>query len=664
MFKKLVANLPFNPSLITEVKFYTERLKAERAIRSLSFLFIIAAMLLQTFAVIVPPERSLAYSTNHIMNGIQTKTDIILHFLDPNSDVKDIFAAYNITGNDINGLTELPNETIRSNSGGDWWTIGRNSLTSYSKVADIYKQNQKTVMYRDAGTATTADDSYVYNRQLRAWDIINPYNTYQAWRGTSAATGQTFWILKDCGNITWVGNWETPKPTPTPTPEPPTPPAPALDINKTVGNIPGTLKPGDIYTYNIQYRNRVVGSVAENVVIRDKLDVANFDIVNIVSPFATNRTADGTLTINVGTLQGSETYQGIIIKVQLKNPLPRRTTVCNASSLSASNATTVNSENVCVEVITPCIYDPDVPSNDNPNCSEPVVVCKVVDSAVNRTTRKATYTTTVTSSNPATTQVQGYHYDFGDGSPVLVNPSSQLTDSAMHTYKAGKFATKVFVDYTATGVDGTQKTDTCAATIDFEDDKPLEESKSVKNVTQGLEGDAAIKSKVSGGDVLEYTLTLTNAQNYERTGQKLSDYIGDVLDYATLDLEALKAAGGTFDDQQNKVAWSDISIPATSSKQFTFRVTMKNPIPATNRPSATSGDYDCTIDNTFGNLVSMQVNCPAVKGLETLPNTGPGSSLLAMVTITTVVGYFFSRSRLLAKEMDLIRSDYTTTGGM
>jgi len=35
-----------------------------------------------------------------------------------------------------------------------------------------------------------------------------------------------------------------------------------------------------------------------------------------------------------------------------------------------------------------------------------------------------------------------------------------------------------------------------------------------------------------------------------------------------------------------------------------------------------------------------------------------------MVFVTTVVGYFFSRSRLLAKEMDLIRSDYAATGGM
>jgi hypothetical protein len=59
----------------------------------------------------------------------------------------------------------------------------------------------------------------------------------------------------------------------------------------------------------------------------------------------------------------------------------------------------------------------------------------------------------------------------------------------------------------------------------------------------------------------------------------------------------------------------------------------------------------------------MSVQCPAVKGIETLPNTGPGTSLIGGMGITLVVGYFFARSRLLAKEVNIIRTDFAMTGG-
>lgn len=58
----------------------------------------------------------------------------------------------------------------------------------------------------------------------------------------------------------------------------------------------------------------------------------------------------------------------------------------------------------------------------------------------------------------------------------------------------------------------------------------------------------------------------------------------------------------------------------------------------------------------------MNVSCPLVKSLETLPNTGPGASLIAGFTIMSVIGYFFARSRLLAKELDIIKHDHVAMG--
>jgi hypothetical protein len=108
MFKKLVSNLPYNPSLITQVGFYADRLRQEKSIRRLSFVFIALAMAVQSLAVISPPERSLAYSTNHILNGVRTKQDILNAYDNAGSDIKDIYTAFNISRADIAAMTSSP----------------------------------------------------------------------------------------------------------------------------------------------------------------------------------------------------------------------------------------------------------------------------------------------------------------------------------------------------------------------------------------------------------------------------------------------------------------------------------------------------------------------------------------------------------------------------
>jgi hypothetical protein len=317
---------------------------------------------------------------------------------------------------------------------------------------------------------------------------------------------------------------------------------------------------------------------------------------------------------------------------------------------------------VCVDVITPCPYDATVPNVNNPNCTKPVVVCDVVDYAINRTTREVTYKTTVTSSNEATTRVSNYNYEFGDGAK-LIQVAKGFTDTATHTFEPGTFKTKVTVTYEATGLDGKQVT-SCETPIEFDEDEPLGEQKTVTNITRGLSGKDALGSAVRAGDELQYTLTTLNSQNYERVGITVSDYIGDVLDYATLDIAALEAQGGSYDKDTKKVTWKDLKIAANYKVEHKFTVKLLNPIPSTNRPSSVSTDYDCTISNYYGNEITLDVQCPAVKGLETIPNTGPGTSLFMGMLVTGFVGYFFARTRLLHKELNLIRTDYANSGGI
>ena len=670
MFKKLVANLPFSPSLINQVGFYADRLKQERSIRRLSFLFIAITMVIQLVVIAAPPERSLAASSNHIINGLRTKNDILNAWDQPGSDVPAIYGLFGVTRADIEALPTNPNASVRSNDA-DYWSIGRNSLSGYSGINSKFKNSQLSLQYAGEDTSSTGDDQFIYQRELRAWDIRNPYNTYKAFKGTIAATGDPFWILIDCGNLTKIGKYTPPPPptpeppkTPDPEPEPeppkPEPPKPKITVKKTIIDTPTTLNPGDTYTYQIEYRNTVKNSLAENVIIQDQLDIKHFDVTAPKDLPVSN----GFLNYEVGGLPYTNNYKVLSITVRLKDQITSGTSVCNVARITSTNAPAKESAKACVGVITPCPFDNNIADVNNPNCVEPKLVCSAVDAILNRTTRKVTYKTIVTSTNLTNTTIKKYSYDFGDDTQMDYD-SVALTHQASHTYAPGEYETEVTVYFRTLGqAEGNDKSITCTAAINFDEDQPLGQTKVVKNITQEIEGDAAIKAQVNGGNVLEYSLTTINSQNYERVSIDVSDYIGDILDYANIDVAFIEEQGGEFDEDTNKVLWNDISIPASSSVTHSFRVTIKDPIPSTNSPSAVSTNYDCKISNEYGNEITMNINCPLVKSLETIPNTGPGSSMAMMGGITIIVGYFFSRSRLLAKEIDIVRQDYVATGGV
>lgn len=652
--------------MIHQIGFYADRMRQEKSIRRLSFVFMAMAMAVQSLAVISPPEKSLAASSTHLMNGLQTKADILSYYDNAGTNVKAIFDHYNLTRDDIVSLTNTPNYKIKSNDGNNWWTVGTYSLDMRTDVAKVYKDNERAVEY--------SPDKYVYERQLRAFDIRNPYNTYWAWKGKSKATGQTFWIIQSCGNITWVDKWKTPppptpKPTPTPTPtpepepepEPEPDPEPELEIKKSVDKT-GALKPGDTFTYRIEFRNKKAGSIAaKDTKITDQIDVKHLDLV---SPKSLNMAANGHFTYPVGSLKYSKSYKLLEVKVRVKDPIASGTKICNdGASITATNALKKTTKEVCRKVIVPCPYDSSINTN-NENCTKPKLSCDLLDVGLNLAKKEATFKTLVTASNEKLVTINSYEYDFGDGQTKSLK-SSKFTNEVTHIYEAGEFDAKVVVNFTAPTETGqTDQTIDCSESVKFDEEEPLSQEKTVENLTQGKKDEDAVKSKVRAGDEIEYRLSTINTNDYDRTDVTISDYVGDLLDYATLDIEALEADGGKYDEKDKKVLWENVTIPANSKLETRFKIKMLDPIPATNRPSGQGSDFDCEITNIYGNTISMEVACPVVKGIETIPNTGPGTSLLIGGGITFVVGYFFARSRLISKELDIIRTDYATTGGM
>jgi hypothetical protein len=646
MFNKIISNLPFSPSLIGQVSFYINRMKAEESLRRLGIVFVVLAMTVQSFAVISPPRKSQAYSSDYIINGLNTRDDILRAWDNKTSDkdVAAIYGRFGLTRDDIAGLPMNPNATVVS-SNADYWTIGRSSISAVSK-ADQIKQK-----YKDNEIALTAGGSTVYLRQLRAWDIKNPSNSYSAFEGTK--NGKKFWILKTCGNFTQA--------------EQPPLATPGLELRKTIEG-PTILKPGDNAVFRFEYRNPVAGSPAvTNIKFSDVID-PNFEIIE-----PTNITLDANRSLNL-TLPDA-TYSPdfktfLLIRVRFKAGLADGTKSCNAAKLSASNAPDAWSggDTLCLTLLNPkkCVYNPSI--DDGSQCVEPVLVCELTNTVFNKTTKEATLKTITKANNDSLITIKEYRYTFGDGTNTTVK-SPLPANEAKHTYKAGSYSANVVVAYSyKVNTVATEKLASCGASIEATPDQPLSKSKVVTNMTQKLTPQQTETKAANSDDVIEYNLVVTNSYDYDRSDVNITDNIADVLEYAELDNAFLKQQGGAYDSQNKTITWPAETVKAKSTVTKAFRVTVKKNIPATNQPSTVSTAYDCKISNKFGNQTDVSINCPKVKTAEyintSLPKTGPGSSLAIGFTAAFIFAYFYSRARLLGKEMNLVRNEYVTSGGV
>jgi uncharacterized repeat protein (TIGR01451 family) len=557
MFDKILSNLPYNPSMIEQASFYSRRLKQEQSVRRLGVIMIVLSMFVQIFAGALPPEKSLAYSDNHIQNGVKTRRDLLQAWDNPRSDVAAIYKKFGVSRKDIADLPFRPNDTIRSNAR-NFWSIGRNSLSGYSDINQQYKRNE---------IALRADGTTIYMRQLNAWDTRVPYTNYKAFRGTNSTTGETFWILVDCGNYTQIGKV--------------TPKNPQLEMRKSIVGGSSTAQAGDTVKFRIEYRNRAQDSLAENVVLTDNLATHKYDLLG---PEHISPDRDGRFTKQFGNLHFTDNSRVLDIRVRLKQDLKTGAVVCNTARINASNAPAVNSK-VCLRI-------------QNPQKALPLPEPQSTPAP-----------TTVAPNEPT--------------APVVIPAEAKITD----------------------------------------EDVPVGLSKTVSNITQDLKEDKVLESTVRPGDVLEYSLLTTNGNDAEITGHEITDYVGDILDYADIDEEFLAAQGGQFDPTAKTVVWADQTIPASGDITRSFRIVMKDPLPSTNTPSSLTTDFDCKISNQYGDEISLQVQCPFVKGVEQLPNTGPGEAVGVAFVISLVSGYFFARSRLLAKEVSIIKKAHMPSAG-
>lgn len=653
MFRKLISNLPFNPSLINQVSFYGKRLHQEQSIRRIGLGLVALAMFLQMFAVLSPPEQSYARVGNDIVpNGVkffpgddQAKQGELVNHCN-RSDPSDFPVILEYFGVHCVDLFYGHVQTINSRDyGGQLYSMGR---------APYGKQDEKSVEIPGAGT--------YYMRPLWSWDTYGSSN-YKAIVGTRS-DGSPFMILFDCGNLVIVG----------PPPKIEKPEKSLACSNLIMDGLTSGQEVAMNTTVNVR------GEASGTNLPQGELVHMYYDFVNANSPGTVLGTdeADGVPFSGPGTALATDTTNRSFTLAKSGHYLFRLSVTYNNNGTSA--AATGNQIGNCVKELY-VQTKPDVKPKK-------VIECNTLI-AQNLTNEIITGTTVsvrgrASGRNLPENEMADMYYDYiddsGRQSEVQKAEGNVFKDGfaedniprSFKLEKPGVYTFRLAVKYDGSTKEATgNRTGDCIKKVTVkqpcaedktgkDDTQCLILSKKARNTTRGkTDADGTI---AYGGDVIVYSLITKNtSKNTTVKNYVIKENMIDVLQYADI-----INFGGGKKDKYGVVAWPAIDIKA--GETITKTITIKIVSPIRNTPSNPSdpGSYDMKLTNIYGNAVNIKLPPSVVKSTEyvakQLPNTGPGETLAGGFAIISIVGYFFMRSRLLGKEVDIIREEYATSG--
>ena len=198
------------------------------------------------------------------------------------------------------------------------------------------------------------------------------------------------------------------------------------------------------------------------------------------------------------------------------------------------------------------------------------------------------------------------------------------------------------------------KDESCAAN--------LVQTKTATNITQNNTPAQDVTAKAN--DRIIYRLTVENK------GTSPADFtfierVDDITEYANI----IDSGGGTqgtdTDTKTTVLTWPKITIQPGEKITRMFTVQIMSTIPALAKGVSEPTSYDCRMSNTFGNNVTIAVDCPVQKQIiETivteLPRTGATTNVIVAALALALVTYLYTRSRQLKTEVRLIRRDFNT----
>lgn len=700
MFRKLVSNLPFSPSLINQLGFYSRRLKKEQFTRKVGLIVTVLAVITQTLTFLAPAQATLAASANDIIyngNG-KTKAGIVQAYANNRDqlgrrDIQKIFNYYGINSTNLNASRVV---TIKSTTANNYWSTGRAPRGHGGEVA-----------------VQVPGGPRIYSRTLHGWAANRNWSALEV-----NTSGGKRWILLECGNIV----------TQQTTPQQP----PDMTTTKTVNK--SVVKKGEKVTFTIVYKNIGKG-VAKNVLLYDDAPVG-LDLVNDglgTDPIKSPRRWEASRRFDIAPGQ-SYTYR-INAVVTKAGPLTLKNKACaDIFDINIYN----NCDDVPVTVKQPC----PIPGKENyaigdRECTtNPALAIektsKAKDLKVGDTfdyTLKVTNKGDVDLPKVAVRDVPPEEIEFlqakqpGETSfrPVA-NPrdfvskefSLKKKQSVVFELKAKvlKGSTDPVINQacvlsvgsttTAGACDDTpviikevcptnpnlEKNDPgcrpcpiegkeniniddaackpCDETKQDQDGKDiscLELHKKARNITQQIEN--ANGTRANPGDSIEYTLSVTNRSKEVRKGFVVEENMEDVLEYADI----IDASGATFtNDPVRMLTWQPVDIQPNETINRTILIKIKSPLPAT--PASTSDplSYDMKMVNVYGDTVQIELPPTPIKTVEqtvtTLPSTGLGANIAISTILIMGATYFYFRSRIMVKEVGLVRQQFNYGAGV
>lgn len=725
MFNKLLANLPFNPSLVNQVAFYGRRLRAESSIRRVGFVVAGLALFVQFLAVISTPNLTQASPANDLIDGGVSSTTQAYNDCQQNSakaapNYGSILSYYGISCGDILNASSV---FIKStDDGNNLYTIGQ-------QPANLAGE-----------TPTSISGNTYYWRYLWAWDTSSTPTTYNAFK-VSNTTGQSFYILCNSGNLVSTG-----LPTPNQNPGSGSGQTP---ISTSKGSKPSISVTGTVYYYN----GSSSSSLANVPVYNCYNSVTNEASSDSHGQFSFNIPEDTPFCVRAGAptvpyvwvSPNGTIYSDPVITPNYIIPNAVPSGVKTSCSIIGYNNSTYEFQVAGSQSSAgQCNYD--LPANSGYNiaftkATSPTASTVAIGGTVyyyDSSTKQdvdlvnvpvfncynnATDTPSTSANGqfsfklPAGTSFCGragapsspFIWVAADGTtysnPVITpdqiaissSPTSCGNNSPSYEEQTAGSASSTGtchpntnvgynIEFTKatppTTIPGAPTTITPPSTSTCEYNPEIASSNSqckpcISSDTQtdilscltfsksaaDLTENIANANGITAqaGDIIGYTLTVKNNATATAQAFVIEENMSDVLDYASPE----NLNGGTINDSNDTLSWPPVDIPAGATVQKNFTVKIISPV-STALPSLSNPTYfNHTLTNTYGNTVIIQLPISIVQASaqvsQSLPNTGPGSSFIMGGVVMVFIGYLFARSRLLAKESVLIANDFNVT---
>lgn len=632
MFRKLVSNLPFSPALVGQLGFYARRLRKEELTRRIGLVFTVLALIVQSFAVFSPPEQALASSASDVIpGGVQSIQQIVATYdagAIGQNDFKDLMDYLGITRHEL--VTMYGSKTSVCSSDKEVISFGRQHHYSAAEGELVHNIPRQT-----GGFST------FYSVPLYRFDSVHnrPLNCYESYKGESASAG-TFWIQLKCGNV---------------------------QIKKNVQKFPkahfvaATCKTVQGYAYDERQTNLPVKIYLYFDGPPGKGKQYGPITADQASP---TNPAGGNHGFSFAVSEEYQKSTKPVVVWAVMQPLPG----WNQANVQFDN--TVEIPGNCTPAATPLA-----------ECSS----LKLIQ--VDRTRVK--FEAKARAEQGAT--ISGFAYTVSSKDRKIVyekliqTTNTQSTSEVIDLKNAGEYTAKVVAktslgDKTSTDcskIFSISPIDKCPyigsgdiskahpdclpcphdKNLWIKDDQcmpKISESKEARNMTKQIANANGTTAGVT--DRIEFVLYTTNTGDIP-VKTNIEESLADVLEYARL----IDAGGGSYNEQLKKISWGNVTIEPQKTEVRRIVVQVLDSIPSTPRGANNPAAYNCVMTNSYGNTIEINVQCPAVKGIETavktLPSTGPGENILFGTVLLMMVTYFYARSRQMKKEVLLIRKD-------